>query len=268
MQEFFNKVLEQAGIFAPKILGSLAVLVIGWWVIGVVTRSVAKALQKSNIESSLRTFLVSMLTIGLKIMLIISAAGILGIETTSFVAIFGAASLAIGLALQGSLSNFAGGALILFFKPFKVGDLIEAQDIKGVVEEIQIFTTVLVSPGGKHIIVPNGQLSNGAITNYSSNGMMCLEIEFDVSDKSDIDDTRMLIKSVIERCPFIHKEKSADIFVAGLDNDAVKFLVRAEVSVAAYWEAFFFMQENVKKEFNKAGIDMPFPQMEVHLRQA
>lgn len=166
MQEHINKMITKMAEFAPSILGALAVLIIGWWIIGIVTRTLNRMLDKSKLEPSLKTFTLSLLNIGLKVMLIISAAGVIGIETTSFVAILGAASFAVGLALQGSLGNFAGGALILFFKPFRVGDLVEAQGFKGVVEEIQIFTTILSAPGGKRIIVPNGALSNGSITNF------------------------------------------------------------------------------------------------------
>jgi small conductance mechanosensitive channel len=265
MQENLNLLLSKITLFAPSILGALAILIVGWWVIGLIMKGITRMLEKSKIEPSLKTFAVSLLSIGLKVMLIISAAGSLGIETTSFVAILGAASFAIGLALQGSLGNFAGGALILFFKPFKVGDLVEAQGFKGVVEEIQIFTTILSAPGGKRIIVPNGSLSNGSITNFSVQGEVCLDLTFGIGYTDDIDKARSVIKQVIDECPYLLKEKGADIYVAELGDSSVNFIVRPWVTVATYWDAYFFMHENIKKSFDREKVGIPFPQMDVHL---
>lgn len=265
MQEYFDLIFKKVAEFAPSILGALAVLIIGWWLIGMIMNGITKMLEKSKIEPSLKTFTVSLLSIGLKVMLIISAAGVIGIETTSFVAILGAASFAIGLALQGSLGNFAGGALILFFKPFKVGDLIEAQGFKGVVQEIQIFTTILGAPGGKKIIVPNGVLSNGSITNYSATGEVCLDLTFSIGYKEDIDKARSVIQQVIDECPYLLKEKGADIYVGELADSSVNFIVRPWVTVATYWDAYFFMHENIKKSFDREKVGIPFPQMDVHV---
>jgi small conductance mechanosensitive channel len=265
MQEKLDLLVEKITLFAPSILGALAILIIGWWIIGIIMKAVTKMMEKSKIEPSLKTFAVSLLSIGLKVMLIISAAGSLGVETTSFVAILGAASFAIGLALQGSLGNFAGGALILFFKPFKVGDLVEAQGFKGVVEEIQIFTTILSAPGGKRIIVPNGILSNGSITNFSANGEVCLDLTFGIGYKDDIDKARSVIQKVINECPYLLKEKGADIYVAELADSSVNFIVRPWVTVATYWDAYFFMHENIKKSFDRENVGIPFPQMDVHV---
>jgi small conductance mechanosensitive channel len=265
MQEKLDLLVEKITLFAPSILGALAILIIGWWIIGIIMKAVTKMMEKSKIEPSLKTFAVSLLSIGLKVMLIISAAGSLGVETTSFVAILGAASFAIGLALQGSLGNFAGGALILFFKPFKVGDLVEAQGFKGVVEEIQIFTTILSASGGKRIIVPNGILSNSSITNFSANGEVCLDLTFGIGYKDDIDKARSVIQKVINECPYLLKEKGADIYVAELADSSVNFIVRPWVTVATYWDAYFFMHENIKKSFDRENVGIPFPQMDVHV---
>ncbi len=267
MQEYIDKMLQQIATFAPSILGALVVLIIGWWIIGIIMRGSAKMLAKANVEPSLRTFAVSLLNIGMKVMLIISAAGIIGVETTSFVAILGAASFAVGLALQGSLSNFAGGALILFFKPFKVGDLIEAHGFKGVVQEIQIFTTILAAPGGKQIIVPNGQLSNGAITNFSKEGHVILDLTFAISYYENIDKAKNVLHSVVKACPYISKDKTVEIYVSELGNSSVNFLVRTSVTVATYWDAYFFMHENVKKAFDSENVGIPYPQMDIHIKQ-
>lgn len=264
-QEYIDSMLNTIAEFAPSILGALAVLIVGWWAIGMIMRAVTKVMKSSNIEPSLRTFTTSLLNIGLKIMLIISAAGVVGVHTTSFVAILGAASFAIGLALQGSLANFAGGALILFFKPFKVGDLVEAQGFKGVVQEIQIFTTSLAAPGGKKIIVPNGQLSNGSITNYSNQGSVILDLTFGIGYTDDIDQAKRVIKEVVNSCTAINQTKEVNIFVSELADSSVNFLVRSSVTVDTYWDAYFFMHENIKKAFDRENIGIPYPQMDVHV---
>jgi len=257
---------ETVAQFAPSILGALAVIIIGFWIAGMLTRVVSKMLDRSDVDSSLKSFLLSLVSIGLKIMVIISAAGVMGVETTSFVAILGAASFAIGLALQGSLGNFAGGALILFFKPYKIGDLVEAQGFKGVVQEIQIFTTVLAAPGGKKIIVPNGAISNGSIVNFSgAEGSVTLDQTFGIGYTDDIDQARETIKKVIAECPYINQDVEPTIVVSELADSSVNFLVRTDVTVATYWDAFAFMNENIKKSFDKASIGIPYPQMDVHV---
>lgn len=255
--------------FAPSILGALAVIIIGFWVAGMLTRVVSKMLDRSKVEPSLKSFVLSLVSIGLKVMVIISAAGVIGVETTSFVAILGAASFAVGLALQGSLANFAGGALILFFKPYKVGDLVEAQGFKGVVQEVQIFTTVLAAPGGKKIIVPNGAISNGSIVNFSgAAGSVTLDQTFGIGYTDDIDKARETIKKVIAECPYINQNVTPTIVVSELADSSVNFLVRTDVTVATYWDAFAFMNENIKKSFDKASIGIPFPQMDVHVHNS
>lgn len=269
MQEYIDKMMETIAAYAPSIIGAVAVVIIGFWVVGMITKVIERGLNRSKVEPSLRTFLVSLINILLKVIVIITAADVLGIEMTSFVAILGAASLAVGLALQGSLANFAGGALILFFKPFKVGDLVEAQGFKGVVEEIQIFTTILSAPGGKRIIVPNGSLSNGSITNYSnSGGIVVLDMTFGIGYTDDIDKTRTTIKEVVAACPYIMKDSEPIVYVSELGDSSVNFLLRSNVTVATYWDAYFYMQENIKKSFDKANIGIPFPQMDVHLHNS
>ncbi len=269
MQEYIDKMLEVAATFAPSILGALAVIIIGFWVTRILTRIVSKMLDRSEVEPSLKSFILSLIGIGLKVMVVISAAGFLGVETTSFVAILGAASFAIGLALQGSLANFAGGALILFFKPYKIGDLVEAQGFKGVVQEVQIFTTILAAPGGKKIIVPNGAISNGSIVNFSgTKGSVTLDQTFGIGYTDDIDQARETIKKVVAACPYINQGVEPTIVVAELADSSVNFLVRTDVTVETYWDAFAFMNENIKKSFDKAKIGIPFPQMDVHVHNS
>jgi small conductance mechanosensitive channel len=269
MQEYIDAMGKTIATFAPSILGALVVIIIGFWVAGMLTRVVSKMLDRSKVEPSLKSFALSLVSIGLKVMVIISAAGVIGVETTSFVAILGAASFAIGLALQGSLANFAGGALILFFKPYKIGDLVEAQGFKGVVQEIQIFTTVLAAPGGQKIIVPNGAISNGSIVNFSdAKGSVILDQTFGIGYTDDIDQARKTIKEVIAACPYINQDVEPTIVVSELADSSVNFLVRTGVTVETYWDAFAFMNENIKKSFDKASIGIPFPQMDVHVHNS
>ena len=266
MEIDFDKIIQNVVEYAPIVLGAIAVVIIGFWVVGMITKGVGKMLNRSKVDASLKGFILSLVSIGLKVMVIISAAGVLGVETTSFVAILGAASFAIGLALQGSLANFAGGALILFFKPYKIGDLVEAQGFKCVVQEIQIFTTTLAAPGGKKMIVPNGAISNGAITNFTEGeGNVVLALTFGIGYTDDIDKAREVIQAVIASCPFIKQGNEPLIKVVELADSSVNFLVGSDVTVATYWDAHFYMHEHIKKEFDKVGIGIPYPQMDVHV---
>jgi small conductance mechanosensitive channel len=254
LQQTYQVLTEYSTKYALQILGALAILMVGWWLVGMISSATSKLLRKSKVEDSLRTFLISLISIGLKVIVVIAAVTKVGIETTSFVAILGAASFAVGLALQGSLANFAGGALLLFFKPFKVGDLIEAEGCTGVVSEIQIFTTVLLAPAGKRIIVPNSQLSNGVITNYSLMGAVCVDLNFVIDHSMDIDKTKSVIHRAVSECPYISRVKGIDVHVGELAENGVRFIVRSWATVATYWDAYFFLQENIKKAFDREDI--------------
>jgi small conductance mechanosensitive channel len=269
MQEYLDSFLEllnQPDSTIGKVIGGIIVLVVGWWVVGMITRVAGNVLNRSKVDASLKSFMMSLVSVSLKVLVIISAVTTAGVETTSFVAILGAASFAIGLALQGSLANFAGGALILFFKPYKVGDLVEAQGFKGVVKEIQIFNTILAAPGGKKMIVPNGAISNGAITNFTEgDGNVVLALTFGIGYTDDIDKARAVIEQVVASCPFIKQDNEPLIKISELADSSVNFLVASDVTVATYWDAHFYMHEYIKKEFDKAGIGIPYPQMDVHV---
>ena len=183
----------------------------------------------------------------------------MGIETTSFAAVIAAAGLAIGLALQGSLGNFAGGVLIMIFKPFKIGDLIEAQGELGVVKEIEIFTTKLNTPTNKEVIIPNGALSNGNIVNYSSEGILRVDLAFGVSYDSDIKQTKDVLMKVLTSNPKVLKDPAPSVNVSELADSSVNFAVRPWSTVADYWDVYFETHENVKLELDKAGIEIPYP---------
>ncbi|MFK7947880.1 MAG: mechanosensitive ion channel family protein [Saprospiraceae bacterium] len=267
-----NDIIEKAQEYIQEylltILSALAILIIGWFLIGLIMKGIERLLNRSKLDPSVKGFLISLLSVVLKVMLIIAVADKLGIPTNSFVAILGAATFAIGFALQGGLANFAGGVLILFFKPYKIGDLIEAQGFKGVVQEIQIFNTILAAPGGKKMIVPNGGLSNGAITNFTEgDGNVVLALTLGIGYTDDIDKAREVIKAVVASCPFIKQENEPLIKVVELADSSVNFLVGSDVTVATYWDAHFYMHEHIKKEFDKAGIGIPYPQMDVHVHK-
>ncbi|WP_297573739.1 mechanosensitive ion channel family protein [uncultured Deefgea sp.] len=254
----------QAISYAPKLISALIALFIGWKLIGVASQLLEKMLTRSNVEATLQHFLGSLANVALKALLLISAASMIGIETTSFIAILGAAGLAIGLALQGSLSNFAGGVLILMFKPFKAGDYIEAQGQAGTVEGIQIFTTRLRTPDNKLIVIPNGPLANGNLTNYSAMSTRRVDFVFGVGYDDDIDHTRSVILSVLQQDSRIHADPAPLVVVSSLGDSSVNFTVRVWTNSEDYWPVFFDTTEQVKKAFDAAKISIPYPQRTVH----
>ncbi|MBN2018008.1 MAG: mechanosensitive ion channel [Candidatus Cloacimonetes bacterium] len=262
---YLNKAIELIMEYGPKLLLAVVVLIIGLWIIKGIKKIVTKALEKGNVEISLQRFLISMIGIGLKILLLISVASMVGIATTSFVAILGAATFAVGLALQGSLSNFAGGVLILLLKPFKVSDTIEAQGFVGKVHEIQIFNTLIKTFDNKMIYIPNGSLSNGNITNYSQEPIRRVDMTFGISYGDDIKKAKDILKTLVENDSRILKDPAPLIAVSNLGDSSVDFAVKVWCDTAEYWNVYFDMQENVKMTFDKEGISIPFPQTDVHL---
>lgn len=251
---------------ALKSLGlAIVVWFVGSMVISRAVKIIASAMQKSNMDESLRPFLTSMISVLLKVLLLLAVASTLGMEVTSFVAILSAAAFAVGMALQGGLANFAGGVMILVFKPFKVGDVINAQGFTGGVKEIQVFNTLLLTPDNEMIIIPNGPLSNGPITNYTTLGKRGLVMTFGIGYGDNIDKAKEVILQVVKDCPhLIEKEKSAPA-VAELGDSSVNLGIRLWVNPAKYFDALFYMNENVKKEFDKNNIGIPYPTMDVNI---
>ncbi len=260
-----EKIAEAAAVYGPKVLLAIITLFIGSWVVGVVGKIFKKALKKVNFDETLLPYLVGITTTLLKAILYISVIGMLGVQTTSFIAVLGAAGLAVGMALQGSLGNFAGGVLILIFKPIKKGDLIEAAGVTGVVESIQPFVTVLLSPDNVVHYIPNGALSSGSIKNYSINQQRRVDLTFGISYTDDIDKAKKIFEDVAKACPHALKDIGPDIFVSGLGDSSVDFAVRPYCKPDHYWDIHIYMHENVKKELDKAGISIPFPQRDVHV---
>ncbi|MCR9907598.1 mechanosensitive ion channel [Vibrio campbellii] len=267
LEALYEKCLDLLLIFGPKFVLALIVLFVGWWVVGKVSRAIEVTLEKMKIEHGLRGFLSSLASVILKILLIISAASMIGVETTSFIAMLGAAGLAVGMALQGSLSNFAGGVLILFFKPFKVGDVIEAQGHMGKVVDIQIFVTVLLTYDNQKIIIPNGSLSNGTVKNLFCEEKRRIDIEFGISYGDDIHKARRVLMQVMENYDLIINEPEPTVHVSQHGDSHVGMLVWAWVDSENYWPAYFGLYERVKDAFDSEDITIPFPQRDVHIQQ-
>jgi small conductance mechanosensitive channel len=264
------QLLQEKGIdlsvdLGIKVATALAIFFVGKFIIGLVMRALQKVMQKQDVEDTLETFVTNLVRSALMIVLVIATIGALGIETTSFIAIFGAAGLAVGLALQGSLSNFASGVLIVLFRPYRVGDFIEAAGIAGVVEQVQILTTIMKTGDNKQIIVPNSQIMDSIITNYSANDTRRVDMVVGVSYDDDLDKVRETIKELIAADDRILDEPAPKIAVSELADSSVNFVVRPWVNSADYWGVMFDLTEAIKKRFDKEGISFPFPQQDVHL---
>ena len=258
-QKWIDKGYDLIVEFAPKILAAILIWIIGNWVIKMVMKGVKKAMTKANYEDSLKKFLLNLLNWIFKIVLILVVLGTVGVETTSFAAILAAAGLAIGMALQGSLGNFAGGVLIMIFKPFKIGDLIEAQGEIGAVKEIEIFTTKLTGLSNKEIIIPNGALSNGNIINYTTEGTRRVDLVFGVSYDADIKQTKEVLMNVLTSNPKVLKEPAPAVTVLELADSSVNFAVRPWSKAEDYWSVYFEVTENTKEALDAAGIEIPYP---------
>ena len=259
LDNYSSKFTEWLATFGPKLLGALVVFIIGLYLTNMVARLVSKGLNKRGIDVSLQSFLGSLVSVGLKILLLISVAGMLGIQTTSFVAVIGALGLAVGLALQGSLANFAGGVLILVFKPFKVGDVIESGGQTGNVQEIQIFNTILLTPENKTVILANGAVSNNTIINYTRHGNLRVDITMAVAPDSDIDKARSVALSAVEANKFVLKEPAPSINVIKIGDGMITLAIRPYAAPTDYWGAFFTVQEDVKNAWDKNNVSGPVP---------
>lgn len=251
--------------FGIKVATALAIFWIGKFVIRLVVSAIAKVMQKQDVDKTLETFICNLVRTALMVVVVIAAIGALGVETTSFIAIFGAAGLAVGLALQGSLSNFASGVLIVLFRPYKVGDWIEAAGISGSVEQVQILTTILKTGDNKQIIVPNSQIMDSIITNYSANETRRVDMVVGVSYDDDLDKVRKTLEDLIAAEDRILPEPAPTIAVSALADSSVIFVVRPWVNTSDYWGVMFDMTEAIKKRFDKEGISFPYPQQDVHL---
>jgi len=254
--------------YGLRLLGAIIVLIIGWKVIGAIKRGLIRGMEKREMEPSLKSFLGSILVILLRVLLIISVLSMLGVAMTSFIAILGAFGLAIGLALSGALQNFAGGVMILLFKPFRVGDFIDAQGYMGTVREIQIVNTILKTPDNKTVIIPNGGLATGTMVNFSTEPQRRVDWTFGIAYGDDAEKAKGVIMDLIRADQRVLADPEPFIAVGELADSSVNFTVRAWVNAADYWGVFFDMNQKVYQTFPQKGLNIPFPQMDVHMHNS
>jgi small conductance mechanosensitive channel len=260
-----SKIYELVTIYGIKVIAAFVIFVVGRWVVKGITNFIKRIMDKRDVDKTLTSFVGNLSYVALLIFVIIAALNQLGIQTASFIAVIGAAGLAIGLALQGSLSNFAAGVLMIIFKPFKVNDYIEGGGVAGIVEEIQIFTTMLKSPDNKSIIVPNSRIMGDVITNFTTKGTRRVDLVFGISYGDDIDKARQVIREIIDQDQRVLKDPAPMVVVSELADNSVNLTARAWTSVSDYWGFFFDTTEMVKKRFDAEGITIPFPQRDVHV---
>ena len=259
-EKWIDIAIKYGSEYGLKLIMALIIWIVGKWIIKQIMKVFKKLLSKNkNIDTTLEKFLSNLVRTSLLVFVIIAILGQLGIDTASFAAIIAAAGLAIGLALQGSLSNFAGGVLIMLFKPFKIGDLIEAQGELGIVKEIQIFTTQLTTPDNKLVIMPNGVLSNGSIKNYTELGMIRVDLTIGVSYDADIRQTKEVLMKAMTSQSNVLKDPAPTVNMGELADSSVNYEVRPWATPENYWDVYFQTVENCKVELDKAGIEIPYP---------
>ena len=265
LQHWIDRGYELIIVFGPKVLAAIIIWIVGSWVIKLLLKGVRKTMERGSYDISLKKFLLNLINWILKVVLVVVVLNTVGIGGASFAAILAAAGLAIGLALQGSLANFAGGVLLMIFKPIKVGDYIEAQGQAGSVKEIQIFTTKLTSSDNKEIIIPNGKLSNDNIVNYSTMELRRVDMVFGVGYDSDIKKVRDLLLKELTSHPLVLKEPAPLVRLAKLNDSSLDFNVRPWVKNGDYWGVYYDIMESTKQALDAAGIDIPYPhRVEIH----
>jgi len=265
LDQYLQPIIDLILTYGLKVLSALVVLIVGLWIIKRLLKIFRKTLQKREVDASLTPFLTSIVGALLKVLLIISIASMLGIAMTSFIAVLGAAGLAVGLALQGSLANFAGGVLILILKPFKVGDFIEGAGHSGTVREIQVFYTYITTPAGQEISIPNAQLSNNAVKNYSYHPNRRMDLTFGIGYGDDIDQAKSILADLAEAEEGIHRDPAPEVFVEALADSSVNLRLRAWDSNGDFWGIYNNFPEKVKKAFDQEGVSIPFPQRDLHM---
>jgi len=265
LDAILQKIWELLSIYGIKVVAALAIFIIGRWIAKGFRKLIRKVMDNRKIDPTIVGFVANLSYILLLTFFVVAALGQLGIQTTSFIAILGAAGLAIGLALQGSLANFAAGFLMIIFRPFKVGDYIEGAGVAGTVEIIQIFTTQLKSPDNKTIIVPNAKLTADNIVNYTTKGTRRMDMVVGIGYESDIDKAKAILEELVSHDERVLKDPPHTIAVSELADSSVNFVVRPWVSVPDYWNLWFDLTEKIKKRFDEEGISIPFPQRDVHV---
>ena len=260
-----TKISEYLATYGLSVLAAIVIFVVGRWLAKLISKLVGKGMAKAKVEETLANFAENLCYAALFVFVVIAALKKLGIDTTSFIALIGAAGLAVGLALQGSLANFASGVLMLIFKPFKVGDFIEAAGAKGTVKEIQIFNTILAAPDNVQVIIPNAQVTGGNIKNYTVNGTRRVDLVVGVSYEDDLKKAKLIIEQVLENDVKVLKDPAPTVAVYELGDSSVNFVVRPWVNAADYWDVYFDITTKVKISLDENGISIPYPQRDVHM---
>jgi len=267
MEKWMDLITTWLASYGLKVVGALAILLIGRIVVGFIASMVNRVMRRAGTEETLTKFVVSLTRIGLLIFVILAAVNTLGVETTSFVAVIGAAGLAVGFALQGSLANFASGVMLIIFRPFKAGDFIEAAGTMGTVDAIHIFNTVMKTPDNKLIIIPNSGVTGGNITNYSANETRRVDLTFGIGYNDDIKKAKRVLEQILTSDERVLKDPAPMVAVSELADSSINFVVRPWVKTGDYWSVYFDITEKVKLTFDEQGISIPYPQQDVHMHQ-
>ncbi len=260
-----NQFVDMGVTYGLKIVGAIAIFVIGKWIAKAITKALKKVMEKGKVEATLISFVGNLIYVLLMIVVILAAIGNLGVNTTSFVAILGAAGLAVGLALQGTLSNVGAAVLLILFRPFKVGDFVEAGGVAGVVEEINMFSTIFKTGDNKVVIVPNGAIIGGTITNYSAKETRRVDWTFGIGYEDDLKLAKKTLEEILNEDERVLKEPAPFVAVSELADSSVNFVCRVWVKSGDYWGVYFDTIEKVKLVFDEKGISIPYPQMDVHI---
>jgi len=253
--------------FGIKAIIAIIVLIVGWIIINIISNTFRKTLNRRDLDESLKNFLYSLVKIVLRLLLVLTIVGMAGVQTTSFIAVIGAASLAVGLALQGTLQNFAGGVIILFLKPFRTGDFIEVSGSAGTVISISIFYTNLKTPDNKIILIPNGAISNTKLTNFTREAIRRVDLNIGISYGDDVKAARQLVLEMLAADERVIQEPAPMIALISLGDNSVDLTIRFWAKLEDYWPLFFNLQEKIYEEFPQNGLSFPFPQLDVHMAQ-
>jgi small conductance mechanosensitive channel len=267
MENLFDKLVEWGALYGAKVLGAIVILIIGRILVGVLAKIVERLLGKAKTDETLTRFLIGLTRITLLVFVIVAALNTLGVQTASFIAIIGAAGLAIGFSLQGSLANFASGVMLIMFRPLKRGDLVEAAGSLGVVKEIHIFNTILTTVDNKRVIIPNSKVTGDTIVNYSAEGILRIDMVFGISYGDHIPKAKQILENILTADSRILNDPAPNVAVSELGDSSVNFVVRPWVKVEDYWNVYFAVTEKVKMTFDENSVGIPFPQTDVHLHQ-
>ncbi len=267
VSQILGKVWELVMIYGLKVVAALVILIIGRWVAKGIRKIIGRVLERGKVDPTIQRFTVNIAYIAIMVFVVLAALSQLGVQTTSFIAVLGAAGLAVGLALQGSLSNFAAGFLMIIFRPIRVGDYIEGAGVAGTVEEIQIFTTTLATPDNKTVIIPNAALTGSNIVNWTVKGTRRVDMVMGIGYRDNIDKAKQIMVDVMAADPRILKDPAPQVAVVELADSSVNFVVRPWVKSSDYWGVYMDTIEKIKKAFDANGISIPFPQRDVHLYQ-